>query len=413
MALPISCRLLLSHLSRFNSCVLETSSRPILCKSNVLLALRELINGQTANISPSLAWRSAVSRRSFRRCISSHVNEESQNGDKSSKRNVLWCAVAFSFFGKADDERDEAQKAEDEIILLLKKAKLSMMRDELDAASGFLHQAIRLAHQTHNTQAIIYTYSLMANLAFVQGQLTNAEKLFKAAMSFMLSGGTPQDHNAVIEMSLKLASIYASQNKNELAEHGFQFCTESLEGKIAKHKELPLEELSDEERKDTRLLLGLCLDARARYLAVSHRLAEATTDYRRALQICSEEQGESHPQTLVLMSDLATILDLQGKHEEALGHINRAMQLGKDAGHPDQHVLQSNMAAILMHQGQFEEASRLFHEALALAQAMGDREAEEQIQEGLKELASRRDAQTDGKPAGQTECQAEGQAASE
>lgn len=289
--------------------------------------------------------------------------------------------------------------------MLLKRAKLSMMRDELDAANGFLHQAIRLAHQTHNTQAIIYTYSLMANLAFVQGQLNNAEKLFKAAMSFMLSGGMPQDHNAVIEMSLKLASIYASQNKNELAEHGFEFCTESLEAKIEKQKELSADELPDEERKDTRLLLGLCLDARARYLAATHRLSQAVQDYRRALQICTEEQGETHPQTLVLMSDLATLLDLQGKHQEALGHIKKAMQLGKEAGHPDQHLLIGNMAGILMHQGELEEASRLYHEALALAQAMGDGEAIEQFQEGLKELASRRDALT--QPQGQ---EAQGQA---
>ncbi|XP_041956422.1 tetratricopeptide repeat protein 19, mitochondrial [Alosa alosa] len=414
MALPTSCRLLVLHISRYNSYVLETSR--ICLTSNLLLAKRQLTYGQTARISPSLSWRSAVSRRSFRRCniTSNHVNEKSHNEENSNKRSALWGAVAaFSFFGKADDERDEAQKAEDEIILLLKKAKLSMMRDELEAANVFLHQAIRLAHQTHNTQAIIYTYSLMANLAFVQGQLTNAEKLFKAAMSFMLSGGTPQDHNAVIEMSLKLASIYASQNKNELAEHGFQFCTESLEAKIEKHKDLSLEELSDEERKDTRLLLGLCLDARARYLAVTHRLTEATGDYRRALQICSEEQGETHPQTLVLMSDLATILDLQGKHDEALSHVKKAMQLGKEAGHPDQHVLLGNMAGILMHQGQFEEASRLYHEALALAQAIGDGEAAEQIQQGLKELASRRDAQADGKPGGGTECPTEGQAASD
>ena len=38
---------------------------------------------------------------------------------------------------------------------------LSMMQDELEAASGYLHQAIRLAHQSHNNQAIIYTYSLV------------------------------------------------------------------------------------------------------------------------------------------------------------------------------------------------------------------------------------------------------------
>ncbi|GCB80147.1 hypothetical protein scyTo_0018885, partial [Scyliorhinus torazame] len=50
----------------------------------------------------------------------------------------------------------------------------------------------------------------MANLAFLRGDLLNAEKLFKAAMSQMLGSGTRQDDNAVIEMSLKLCSIYAS-----------------------------------------------------------------------------------------------------------------------------------------------------------------------------------------------------------
>ncbi|XP_055057852.2 tetratricopeptide repeat protein 19, mitochondrial isoform X2 [Misgurnus anguillicaudatus] len=268
-----------------------------------------------------------------------------------------------------------------------------MMTGELDAANVFLHKAVRLAHQTHNNDAIIYTYSLMANLAFIQGQLDNAEKLFKAAMSFMLSGGTPQDDNAVIEMSLKLASIYATQNKNELAEHGFQFCTESLEAKIEKHKDLPPESLSDEERKDTRLLLGLSLDARARYLASHRRFTVACRDYRHALQICQEEQGESHPQSLVLMSDLATVLDLQGKHDEALVYVRRAVDLGQAAGHPDQHVLLGNMAGILMHKGEFEESGKLYQEALSLAHAAGDTEAIEQLQEGLRELANRKSGQ--------------------
>uniref|UniRef100_A0A3B4DCV0 MalT-like TPR region domain-containing protein n=1 Tax=Pygocentrus nattereri TaxID=42514 RepID=A0A3B4DCV0_PYGNA len=299
---------------------------------------------------------------------------------------------SFSIFGSTD-ERTEAQKTEDEIILLLKKAKYSMMLGELDAANVFLHKAVRLAHQSHNNDAIIYTYSLMANLAFVQGQLDNAEKLFKAAMSFMLSGGTPQDDNAVIEMSLKLASIYATQNKNELAEHGFQFCTESLEAKIEKHKELPPDTVSEEERKDTRLLLGLSLDSRARYLAASHRLSGACRDYRHALQICQEEQGESHPQTLVLMSDLATVLDLQGKHDEALAQVKKAVELGQAAGHPDQHVLLGNMAGILMHKGEFEESIKLYEEALTLARAAGDMEAVEQLEEGLKELNRRKEEQ--------------------
>lgn len=310
---------------------------------------------------------------------------------------MLWVAVAFSLFSSTDEDRlDEAQKKEDEIILLLKKAKLSVSRGQLPAASGFLHQAVFLAHQTHNNQAIIYTYSLMANLAYVQGQLDNAEKLFKAAMSFMLSGGTPQDDNAVIEMSLKLATIYAEQSKAELAEHGFRFCTESLEAKLQKQKETPEEETTEEDealRKETRLLLGLCLDSRARYRASTLHLNQAGQDYQNALNICRQEQGDAHPQTLVLMSDLATILDLQGRHDDALALVERAVDLSRSAGHPDQHVLLGNLAGILLHKGRVEDSVRFYQEALSLAQQAGDQEAVDQIQEGLKEVKKRRNQQ--------------------
>lgn len=199
-------------------------------------------------------------------------------------------------------------------------------------------------------------------------------------------------------MSLKLASIYASQNKNELAEHGFQFCTESLEAKIEKQKDLPADAISEEERKDTRLLLGLSLDARARYLASLQRLSGAYRDYRLALQICQEEQGETHPQTLVLMSDLATVLDLQGKHDEALVQVKKAVELGQMAGYSDQHVLLGNMAGILMHKGEFKESVEMYKKATSLAQAAGDAEAVEQFEEGLKELNRRKEGKKEKPP---------------
>lgn len=43
-------------------------------------------------------------------------------------------------------------------------SQLSIMRGQLHGANGFLHQAIALAHQSRNTQAIIYTYSLVKAL---------------------------------------------------------------------------------------------------------------------------------------------------------------------------------------------------------------------------------------------------------
>ncbi|XP_018534564.1 tetratricopeptide repeat protein 19, mitochondrial isoform X1 [Lates calcarifer] len=327
--------------------------------------------------------------------ISRHESGRNFQNSQRGGGGVLWAAVAFSLFSNSDeDQRDEAQRKEDEMILLLKKAKLSLIRGQLQAASSLLHQAVALAHQTHNNQAIIYTYSLMANLAYVQGHLDQAEKLFKAAMSFMLSGGTPQDDNAVIEMSLKLATIYAEQNKTELAEHGFRFCMESLEAKLDKQKDVPAEEHTEEQealRKETRLLLGLCLDSRARYRASTRHLNQAGQDYLNALNICRQEQGETHPQTLVLMSDLATILDLQGRHDDALVLVQQAMDLSRSAGHPDQHVLLGNLAGILLHKGQLDDSVRFYQEALSLARQAGDQEAVDRIQEGLKEVKKRRE----------------------
>lgn len=52
------------------------------------------------------------------------------------------------------------------------------------------------------------------------------------------------------------------------------------------------------------------------------------------------------------MSDLATILDLQGHHDEALALVQQAVELGRSAKHPDQHVLLGNMAGVLMHTGE-------------------------------------------------------------
>ncbi|KAJ8272699.1 hypothetical protein GJAV_G00092380 [Gymnothorax javanicus] len=405
MALRTVIRLFPTHRAGFEPLVKGWSRTQCLCcVEHSQMQVRKLEKDVTSRSGTQhLAWR----RRScdVRNVMYSNEKSGDSRTDGINKHFILYgflgtrdCLVrvppTFSLFGKTDEE-DEAKKTEDEIIMLLKRAKLSMMQDELEAADKYLHQAIRLAHQSHNNQAIIYTYSLMANLAFVRGQLINAEKLFKAAMSFLLSGGTPQDDNAVIEMSLKLATIYATQKRHELADHGFRFCVESLEAKIEKHKDLPADALPDQERKDTRLLLGLTLDSRARYRTAMHRLEQARGDYQRALQICEEEQGEAHPQTVVLMNDLATVLDMQGQHQEALGQVKRAVELGRAAGHPDQHVLLGNMAGILLHQGQWEESARLYQEALAMARASGDNDAAEQIQEGLKELERKRNGQED------------------
>ncbi|XP_062966429.1 tetratricopeptide repeat protein 19, mitochondrial isoform X2 [Cynocephalus volans] len=290
-----------------------------------------------------------------------------------------------------EEQQQEAAAAEDaaeaEIIRLLKRAKLSIMKDEPEEAELILHDALRLAYQSNNKKAITYTYDLMANLAFIRGQLENAEELFKATMSYLLGGGMKQEDNAIIEISLKLASIYAAQNRQEFALAGYEFCISTLEEKIEREKELTEDIMSVEEKASTHLLLGMCLDACARYLLFSKQPSQAQRMYEKALKISEEIQGERHPQTIVLMSDLATTLDAQGHFDEAYIYMKRASDLARQINHPELHMVLSNLAAILMHRERYTQAKEIYQEALKQAELKRDEVSVQHIREELAELS--------------------------
>uniref|UniRef100_A0A8C3JR00 Tetratricopeptide repeat protein 19, mitochondrial n=1 Tax=Calidris pygmaea TaxID=425635 RepID=A0A8C3JR00_9CHAR len=270
--------------------------------------------------------------------------------------------AALSLFPK-----DAEEDGEDAIIQLLKRAKLSVMKGELGEAERVLHQALRLSHQSDNRKAIIYTYS-MVGLHCVSSW---------------------QDDNAILEMSLKLASIYAAQKQHKLALAGYEFCILTLEEKIAKQKDLPEDVLSG-ETANTRLLLGMSLDSYARYLLGINQLPVAEKMYEKALQISNDVQGETHPQTVVLMNDLATVLDAQGRYDEAYSYVKRAAELAKETQHPEEHMVLNNLAAILMHKEDFLQAKQVYKEALKQAREKGDVASVQHIQEELAELAKRR-----------------------
>ncbi|XP_060115006.1 tetratricopeptide repeat protein 19, mitochondrial [Heteronotia binoei] len=301
---------------------------------------------------------------------------------------------------KKDAKEGLPEDAEEEIIFLLKKAKLCIMKGELEEAERLLHEAARLSHQSNNRSGVIYTYDTMANLAFLRGQLDQAEKLFKAAMNFLLAGNMEQDDNAIIEMSLKLASIYAAQNLEQLALAGYHFCILTLKEKIAKQKDMTADALSEEERTDTRLLLGMSLDSYARYLLAHKHAAAAERMYEQALQISMEVQGETHPQTVVLMNDLATAIDAQGRYEDAYARVRRASDLAQQTEHPEAYVMLNNLAGILTHKGDFSQARQVYKEALKQAEEAGDGAVVQYIQKELAGLARRqKQAKSAKKPA--------------
>jgi len=68
-----------------------------------------------------------------------------------------------------------------------------------------------------------------------------AEKLFVEVLKRLLAGGEEEqlrkESNAVVEISLKLASIYQARGEMDKAHQGFEFCTKTQERKIQKQGE--------------------------------------------------------------------------------------------------------------------------------------------------------------------------------
>ena len=100
--------------------------------------------------------------------------------------------------------------------------------------------------------AVTHIYTLMANLALERGLLKQAEQLFttviKRLIKYVLykmlciakyfqilcfSAGEPEDSNAIVEISLKIAQIFHADGENLKAEQGYKYCAECQRKKVA------------------------------------------------------------------------------------------------------------------------------------------------------------------------------------
>jgi hypothetical protein len=117
---------------------------------------------------------------------------------------ILSAAIGISLFVKKDEENGKADRStieatdsgkilgDNDVIYLLKLAKLSEMKQDYPLAEDYYHRALGavLINQKNKTwsderglQAKLYIYDGMANLAFVREEWSAAEKLYKQVNS--------------------------------------------------------------------------------------------------------------------------------------------------------------------------------------------------------------------------------------
>ncbi|KFY67480.1 hypothetical protein V496_01551 [Pseudogymnoascus sp. VKM F-4515 (FW-2607)] len=97
------------------------------------------------------------------------------------------------------------------------------------------------------------------------------------------------------------------------------------------------------------------------------RYEEAESMNRRALEGSERELGINHPGTLTSVSNLASVLQSQGRYEEAEPINRRALEgYARELGvnHPKTLSIISNLASVLQSQGRYDEAESMNRRAL-------------------------------------------------
>ncbi len=132
----------------------------------------------------------------------------------------------------------------------------------------------------------------------------------------------------------------------------------------------------DEGFDDQPLVKARLLQAVADTLRDLGLLDRAMAPQEEALAIRRRVLGDEHPDTLVSINDMGTLLDSMGLYDEAMPHYREALEtrqrvLGDE--HPDALTSINNMGGLLERMGRHEEAMPYFREALETSRrVLGD-----------------------------------------
>ena len=225
--------------------------------------------------------------------------------------------------------------------------------------------------------AHIFIYDGMANLAMARLQFSKAENLFKETMRGLLQKGFLKEDNALVEISLKLAMIYAALKRNTQAESGYMFCINTQEKKVSDNPSCD---------ENTVALYGLCTDSYSRFLLVQKRYDEAETKLKQALDIATQIHGQYHVQVAVLLNDLATLQSLQKHYTEAKRNVINAVQVARKVESPDLPIFVCNLGLVNLHLLLLDEANKQCNHALQLARKTKQEFTEREATKCLKSI---------------------------
>lgn len=279
---------------------------------------------------------------------------------KNSKQRWAFYAGLLATLGL--EKEDRGRSAEQLIIDNIKAAILAHKRGNLNVAERLLHLALKIAQEQQHAEAITYVYDAMANMALERGDLEKAERLFKAVVQHLVSSGSREDDDAVLEISIKLAGIYERLGKSAEAESGYSHCLRHLGRKVS---------AESSPTEDTVLLWAMCADAYGRHLSNQNKFLEASDYFSKALEACRRILGPKHPQTLVVLNNLGSAYGMSGNYGDAIQHLKLAVDIAREIGSEDLAAYCCNLGMLYLEMAKITEAEFYCKRALATSPEEG------------------------------------------
>ena len=262
-------------------------------------------------------------------------------------------------------------KSKIEIFKLVNKAKGMVQRNENPNKVEMIYlQALHMAIAINEHTTVTFIQDLLANFYLQTSNLDKAQEMFRVVLHNLISKGFSENDPAVLEITLKLASVFAQMNKHNLALSGYEWtckiCKSNLEEMDNSNKEVA--DSTEEKYKNQLALYGMALDSYGRYLLSIGNKEKALENTLQALDISTKLFGENDIRTLVLYNDVASIKCELNLLEDALEYVMKAVNSSKENIEAitieDKAIFLCNLANIFFKQGHVDKAEDTFKQAL-------------------------------------------------
>lgn len=268
----------------------------------------------------------------------------------------------------ADEKKIEKMKP---IEIKIAKGVLSMCDQDYIKANVLFHEALHIAQDENDDVQENMILNLIAANYFESGDFTNAERLFIDLMKRMIADEVPATAPAILELSLKLASIYSKNpDTHEKAFKGFKFVINSLlsnlDDVLNSLDTLDIHELSEEKRNEL-ALLGWSYDWFGKHLLLINDYHNAVDMLKRALNISAKVLGPQHDQTLILFNDVGTTLAMDNLPEEGLTYILKAVEGAIQSESKELASFYINLGLVNLKLNNLNEAKRYCEYSIELA----------------------------------------------